>query len=109
MVPDLGGIEALFALVVVELDRAGDRGVLRVEGQRVYFNRHGRASRTAAHVHRVEVVNVVRRAVKEPPSPYRAGPGSAQLSRAQRGAVVAAAILSTSGANRGHGARVRPR
>lgn len=109
LVPDLAGLEALFALAVVEHRRAGDRGVVRVEGQRVYFNRHGRASKTAVHVHHVEPDAVAGRAVREPPSPYRAGPESAELTPAQREAVVAAAILTTAGANRGRGKRSRPR
>lgn len=94
MVPDLAGMEALFALAVVERGRAGDRGVVRVEGQRVYFNRHGRASKTAVHVHHIEPGVHAGRAVREPLSPYRAGPESSELTRAQRDAVVAAAILS---------------
>lgn len=109
LVPDLAGLEALFALAVVERRRAGDRGVVRVEGQRVYFNRHGRASKTAVHVHHVEPDAVAGRAVREPPSPYRAGPEPAELTRAEREAVVAAAILSAAPARGGRSARTKSR
>ncbi|MCE9582757.1 MAG: hypothetical protein K8T20_09710 [Planctomycetes bacterium] len=91
---DLAGTTGLFAVASMERSSPGKWEVLRVDGARIQFDKKGFAKQGPLEGNDLDFDRRLGGIVREPPSPYDSRTPAQVLTKAQRDAVVAAALLS---------------